>query len=79
MRHLTEFRTRFTELWTRYSDPWTRSTQSPFHGGVELHQKDLRINLVFLQILGPGIELILQADTFLALSLIVGISLSRGP
>ena len=43
----------------------------PFQQRDELHQKDLRINLDFLHILGPGYEGYLQADMFLALSLIV--------
>ena len=38
---------------------------------TELHQKDLRILLVFMHILGPENEAVLQADMFLALSLIV--------
>ena len=37
----------------------------------ELHQKDLRINLKYGSILGPESEVILGADTFLALFLIV--------
>ena len=56
---------------TRYTEPGTRTTQAPFHSRAELHQKDLRIIRYFLQILGPGNEVNSQADTFLALSLIV--------
>ena len=51
--------------------PALRYTGRPFHRADELHQKDLRINLIFLQILGLRTEGILRADTFLALSLIV--------
>ena len=54
-------------------------TRSPFHGAGELHQKDLRINLDFLQFLGPGNRGIPEADTFLALSLIVVNSMPRDP
>ena len=43
----------------------------------ELHQKDLRINLILLQILGPENEVYLEADTFLALFLIVGFHVSE--
>ena len=78
MTGLTELWTRYTELWTRYTELWTRGTQSPFHSRVELHQKDLRILPVFLHILGPGNQLYLEADTFLALFLIVVFSVSRG-
>ena len=44
----------------------------------ELHQKDLRIMPVLVQIWAPENEAVLEADTILALSLIVAISLSRG-
>ena len=50
-------------------------TQSPFHSHGELHQKDLRIIPYFLHILGPGNQRYSKADMFLALSLIVGISM----
>ena len=55
----------------RYTDP-------PLHQNTELHQKDLRINLKSVHILGPENELFLAADTNLALSLIVRFSVSRG-
>ena len=45
---------------------------------TELHQKDLRINSKTGHILGPEIEVILEADTFLALSLIVEFMVSGG-
>ena len=51
--------------------PTTIYSMPPLQQTDELHQKDLRINLYLLQILGPGIEVISAADTFLALSLIV--------
>ena len=79
MRHFTEFRTCFTELWTRFTEIGTRRTRPPFQHGVELHQKDLRIIVEFPQILGPGIEVILEADMFLALSLIVPFYVHRDP
>ena len=41
--------------------------------GDELHQKDLRKVVYFLQIWGPENEVYSQADMFPALSLIVGI------
>ena len=43
------------------------------HRNDELHQKDLRINVDFMHILGPENERVLRADMFLALSLIVSI------
>ena len=49
------------------------------HQNAELHQKDLRINLKYGYILGPGSEGILRADTFLALSLIVRFYVHRDP
>ena len=58
---------------TRYTDP------APLQYSVELHQKDLRILLVLLQILGPGLRSYLEADTFLALSLVVAIWVHNGP
>ena len=51
----------------------------PLQYGSELHQKDLRINLVLVHILGPETELFYEADTFLALSLIVANSMPRDP
>ena len=45
----------------------------PLQYASELHQKDLRINLVLLHIWDPENEAVLRADTFLALFLIVGI------
>ena len=51
----------------------------PLHRNLELHQKDLRINLKYVQILGPGYEVILRADMFLALSLIVLFYHARDP
>ena len=44
---------------------------------TELHQKDLRIMSVLLQILGPENQRYLRADMFLALSLIVRFHVSR--
>ena len=49
----------------------------PFHHASELHQKDLRIIPVFLHISGPGNQWYLEADTFLALFLIVGFHVPR--
>ena len=51
---------------------------SPLQLQSELHQKDLRINLKYVQIQGPENEAVLEADMFLALSLIVGFYVSRG-
>ena len=45
---------------------------------AELHQKDLRINLKYGHIQDPENETVLEADTFLALSLIVEILVSDG-
>ena len=45
---------------------------------AELHQKDLRINLKLVHIWDPENEAVLGADTFLALSLIVPLLVSRG-
>ena len=50
---------------------------SPLQQMSELHQKDLRINPLYLHILGPGSEGYLRADTFLALFLVVGFSVPR--
>ena len=52
---------------------------TPLQHDIELHQKDLRINLEMVHILGPGTEAILEADTLLALSLIVDIWVYNGP
>ena len=49
----------------------------PLHFSDELHQKDLRIIPETVHILGPETEAYLRADTFLALSLIVAISVYR--
>ena len=54
------------------------TTLHPLQRDTELHQKDLRINLETVQILGPGTEVILEADTNLALSLIVRFYASDG-
>ena len=54
------------------------TTLRPLQLSTELHQKDLRINLKTGHILGPGTEAILEADTNLALSLIVAFSASDG-
>ena len=59
--------------------PTVPYTAPPFHRASDLHQKDLRIIPVFLQILGPGYEVILRADMFLALSLIVAFPCTRDP
>ena len=53
-------------------------TFPPLQRDTELHQKDLRINPYLVQIQGPGIRPYLQADTFLALFLIVVFYVSRG-
>ena len=45
---------------------------------TELHQKDLRKVAVLLQIWGPENEAVSEADTFLALFLIVGFYVSAG-
>ena len=50
---------------------------NPLQHADELHQKDLRKLPYFLHILGPGTEVYLQADTFLALSLVVGFHVSE--
>ena len=57
----------------RYTDP------SPLQYSDELHQKDLRIMSYFMHIWDPENEAYLRADTFLALSLIVDISVPRDP
>ena len=54
------------------------TAEHPLHRNTDLHQKDLRIMPQFLQILRSGIEVIPEADTFLALSLIVEIWVSDG-
>ena len=54
------------------------TTARRYSTGTQLHQKDLRINLELVQILGPGNQWYLEADTNLALSLIVGFYVSRG-
>ena len=51
---------------------------SPLQYSDELHQKDLRINLFLGHIWAPENELFLGPDTFLALSLIVAKTVSRG-
>ena len=51
---------------------------TPLQYTAELHQKDLRINLVLVHILGLRMRHVLRADTFLALFLIVGFYVSRG-
>ena len=51
--------------------PFLDTGYRPLHASVELHQKDLRINMVLLQIQGPENEADLRADTNLALFLIV--------
>ena len=58
--------------------PTATYTDPRLHGNTELHQKDLRINLKSVQISGPENELFLEADTNLALSLIVRFYVSRG-
>ena len=57
--------------------PTTIPTLLPLQHGVELHQKDLRINLVLVHFWDPEIKLFLRADMFLALILIVGFPVSR--
>ena len=47
------------------------------HGNSELHQKDLRIIALFLHISGSRNKGNIEADTFLALSLIVAYSVSQ--
>ena len=59
--------------------PIARYSYRPLQHSIELHQKDLRIMTLFLHILGPGNEGISEADTFLALSLIVPLSVYRDP
>ena len=49
----------------------------PLQYSDELHQKDLRIMPVLLHIQGPENEAVLEADTFLALFLIVGFRVSE--
>ena len=53
-------------------------TLQPLQRTTELHQKDLRIIALFLQISGSRNKGILEADTLLALSLIVAFSVSDG-
>ena len=55
-----------------------RSRYRPLQQNTELHQKDLRINLELVHILGMVHEAVSRADMFLALSLIVDISWSHG-
>ena len=58
--------------------PTLRNSASPLQQDSELHQKDLRINLYLGHIWDPEIKAFLRADMFLALSLIVDKSVSRG-
>ena len=59
--------------------PTLNLTGTPLQFQGELHQKDLRINLKTVQILGLRMRPVLEADTFLALSLIVAIYHARDP
>ena len=58
--------------------PTARYSSRPLHHSDELHQKDLRIIPVSVHILGPENELFIEADTFLALSLVVAKTVSGG-
>ena len=59
--------------------PTLRYSYRPLQQLVELHQKDLRINLVLGHFLGLRIRHVLRADTFLALFLVVGFNVPRDP
>ena len=57
--------------------PTLRYTKQPLQLADELHQKDLRIIPYLLHFLGLRLRHVSEADTFLALSLIVGIYVSE--
>ena len=60
------------------SDQTVPNSASPLQRADELHQKDLRINQYLVHFWDPENEAVSEADTFLALFLIVGFSVSQG-